>query len=61
MITTNFYSNNEAISLALKIKRLQILEVPFELSVVKGIGGKNAVCLTWDEVAFKKALNEEEP
>jgi len=60
MITTNFYSNNEAISLALKIKRLQILEVPFELSVVKGIGGNNAVCLTWDEVTFKKALNEEE-
>lgn len=61
MTTTNIYSNKEAISLALKIKRLQILEVPFELGIVKGIGGENVVRLTWDETAFEKALNEEEP
>lgn len=57
---TNIYSKGETISMALKIKRLQTLGVPFELSIVKGIGNENVVNLTWDETKYEEALNAEE-
>lgn len=58
--TTNIYSNNDAVSLARKIQRLQTLGVGFELSIKKGIGNENVVGLTWDETEYEKALNDEE-
>lgn len=57
---TNIYSNNDAVSLARKIQRLQTLGVDFELHIVKGIVGENVVSLVWNETRYEEALNDEE-
>lgn len=59
--TTNIYSNREALSLAMKVQRLNILGVKYDINIVDGIGsGEKVVSLTWDETEYEKALNEEE-
>lgn len=57
---TNCYSNNDAVSMARKIARLQELKVPFELKIAKGIAGENVVMLSWDHKVFEDAIENEE-
>lgn len=56
---TNIYSNNETVSLARKIQRLQTLGVDFELHIVK-CRGENVVSLVWNKTRYEEALNDEE-
>ena len=60
MITdTNIYSAGQAISMAIKIRRLQELEVPFDVKIVKGIDGESVVSVSWDHKRFEDAIEEE--
>ena len=57
---TNCYSNNDAVSMARKIMRLQELKVPFELEIGRGIAGEKVVLLSWDHKVFEDAIENEE-
>ena len=58
--TSNIYSNDQAVSLAMKIQKLQGYGVPFEISIARGIGGEKVVSLSWDEKVLEKAIEEDE-
>ncbi len=57
---TNIYSYDQAISLAMKIERLQNYGVPFEVGIARGIGGERVVSLSWDDKILEEAIENDE-
>ena len=57
---TNIYSYDQAISLAMKIERLQKFGVPFEVGIARGICGERVVSLSWDDKILEEAIENEE-
>ena len=59
MKQANIYSSLMTLTMARKIMELQEMSVPFEVSIVNGIGKDEKLAkLEWDQTALNKAYEE---